>query len=98
VLRLFKAKWFGVSVDTVETNGRFAQSLRLDYPILSDSDKTVARSYGVLSATGFPHRWTFYIGKDGRILDVDKNVHPNSHGPDIAKRLAFLGVTSFDSR
>jgi len=91
VLRIFKAKCFGVSVDTVETNERFAQSLGLDYPILSDSDKTVARSYGVLSATGFPHRWTFYIGKDGRILDVDKNVHPNSHGPDIAKRLAVLG-------
>jgi len=92
VLRSFKAKCFGVSVDTADTNRQFAQSLGLDYPILSDPDKTAARSYGVLSATGFPSRWTFYIGKDGRILDVDKNVHPHSHGPDIAKRLAALGI------
>jgi len=97
VLRGFKAKCFGVSVDTAETNRQFAQSLGLDYPILSDSDKRVARSYGVLSGTGFPHRWTFYVGKDGRILDVDKNVHPNSHGSDIAKRLAVLGVSRVET-
>jgi len=84
VLRGFKAQCFGVSVDTAGTNRQFAQSLGLDYPILGDSDKRVARSYGVLSATGFPHRWTFY---------VDKNVRPNSHGSDIAKRLAVLGVS-----
>ncbi len=92
VLRGFKAKYFGVSVDTVETNRQFARSLGLDYPILSDTDKRVAQSYGVLSATGFPARWTFYIGKDGQILDVDKNVHPKSHGPDVARRLAELSV------
>jgi len=92
VLRGFKVKCFGVSVDTAETNRKFAESLGLDYPILSDPDKTVARSYGVLSATGFPARWTFYIGKDGRILDVDRNVHPPSHGPAVAKRLAALGI------
>jgi thioredoxin-dependent peroxiredoxin len=81
-----------VSVDTAETNRQFAQSLGIDYPILSDPDKTAARSYGVLSATGFANRWTFYIGKDGRILDVDKNVHPQSHGIDVARRLAELGI------
>lgn len=90
MLRGFKAKYFGVSVDAPETNRQFAQSLGLDYPILSDSDKTVARSYGVLRATGFPARWTFYIGNDGRILDVDRDVHPKSHGPDVAKKLAAL--------
>ena len=97
MLRGFKAQCFGVSVDTAGTNRQFAQSLGLDYPILGDSDKRVARSYGVLSATGFPHRWTFYVGKDGRILDVDKNVHPNSHGSDIAKRLAVLGVSRVET-
>ena len=97
MLRGFKAKCFGVSIDAPETNRQFAQSLGLDYPILSDSDKTVARSYGVLGATGFPARWTFYISKDGRIRDVDRDVHPRSHGPDVAKRLAALSVPSVPS-
>ena len=92
VLRGFKVRYFGASVDTPETNRRFAQSLGIDYPILSDPDRAVARAYGVLRATGFPARCTFYIGKDGRILDVDNHVRPLSHGADVAGRLAELGV------
>jgi len=94
MIKQYQVTYFMISVDPQDGdkgNKAFAQKYEADFPILSDPDKTVARSYGVLSATGFPHRWTFYIGKDGRILDVDKNVHPNSHGPDIAKRLAVLG-------
>jgi peroxiredoxin Q/BCP len=92
-LRAFKVRYFGASVDAPETNKAFAESLGLDYPILSDPAKRVARAYGVLGASGFPSRWTFFIGKDGRILDIDKNVHPGSHGTDVAGRLAELGTT-----
>src|SRR5258706_7327859 len=91
-LRGFRAKYFGASVDTAQTNREFAESLGIDYPILSDPGKTVARAYGVLGATGFPSRWTFYIGKDGRILDVDRQVRPASHGADVAGRLGQLGT------
>jgi hypothetical protein len=37
-------------------------------------------------------RWTFYIGSDGRILAIDKQVHASSHGVDIARRLEELRV------
>ncbi len=83
---------FAASVDTPETNARFAESLGIDYPILSDPEKKTARAYGVLSSSGFPSRWTFYIGADGRILDIDKHVSASSHGPAIAARLRELGV------
>ena len=92
VLRGFKARYFGASVDTVETNRRFAESLGIDYPILSDPSKAVARAYGVLRATGLPARYTFYIGKDGRVLDVDRQVRPASHGLDMTGKLTALGV------
>jgi peroxiredoxin Q/BCP len=46
----------------------------------------------VNSSTPFANRWTFYIGRDGRILYVDKQVNPTSHGRDVARRLAELGV------
>ena len=39
-----------------------------------------------------PFRWTFYIGKDGKILHVDKNVKAGSHGNDIVAKLKELGV------
>lgn len=78
-------------------NARFAESLGITYPILSDPSRDVARAYGVLSRSGYASRWTFYIGVDGRILAIDRNVHAASHGADIAARLEELGVTHLTS-
>lgn len=53
----------------------------------------MAEAYGVVSARApFPVRLTFYIGRDGRILHVDKVVNTTTHGRDVARRLAELGV------
>ena len=62
-------------------------------PILSDPDKSVARAYGVMTASGFPARWTFYIGKDGRILAIDKHVRTATHGADITSNLDSMKAT-----
>jgi thioredoxin-dependent peroxiredoxin len=79
-------------VDDAETNRKFAASLDADYPILSDPDKQVAEAYGVLGPFGVARRWTFYIGPDGRILYVDKEVKTATAGEDIAARLGALDV------
>ena len=41
---------------------------------------------------GFAKRWTFYIGKDGKVLFIDKDVKVDTAGADIAAKLAELGV------
>ena len=65
----------------------------MDYPILSDPDKKVARAYGVVSALRpWPHRWTFLIGPDGKILAIDKKVKSASHGKDLAALLKKLKI------
>ena len=85
--------YFAVSVDTPETNRSFSQALGLNYPLLSDPSKKIARAYGVVDEDQpFASRWTFYIGQDGRILHIDKQVSPSSHGKAIAAKLAALGV------
>jgi len=74
-------------------NKKFAESLGLDYPILSDETKAVAKAYRVLAANGnFAQRWTFYIGKDGKILFIDTKVNAGKHGADVAAKLKELGV------
>ena len=83
--------YFAASVDPVEVNTKFAASLGLSYPILSDPGKQVARAYGVLAPSGYASRWTFYIGADGRILDIDKRVSAASHGRDIVAKLTEPG-------
>ena len=85
--------FFAASIDPPETNRKFAAQNRFDYPLLSDPDKRVATAYGVVSSSSpYANRWTFYIGRDGKILHVDKQVNTKSHGRDIARRLAELGV------
>jgi peroxiredoxin Q/BCP len=85
--------YFTASVDTPETNKKFAEELGLDYPILSDPGKEVARAYGVVSGDkAYASRWTFYIGRDGKILYIDKQVNPEAHGRDVVERLKTLGI------
>ncbi len=84
---------FAASVDAPPTNAEFAAAFDLPYPVLSDGTKEVARAYGVLGPSGFASRWTFYIGADGRILDIDNQVRAASHGSDIAARLTQLGIS-----
>ena len=68
-LKRFDAAYFTVSVDRPEKNKEFAASVGADYPILSDHEGKVARAYGVTGAVQkWASRWTFFIGKDGKIL------------------------------
>ena len=89
-MREFDVRYFAASVDTPEKNAKFAESLGLDYPILSDPTKEAARAYGVVAPSGFASRRTFYIGADGRVLNIDKKVSAASHGGDIVAKLTDL--------
>jgi thioredoxin-dependent peroxiredoxin len=92
-LRKFNVAYFTASVDPAEKNKKFAESVGADYPILSDADGKVARAYGVTGAVQkFASRWTFYIGADGKILYIDKDVNTKTHAEDVAKKLKELGV------
>ena len=85
--------YFAISVDPPEVNAKFAQSLGVDYPLLSDPTKAVATAYGVVDPDQpFASRWTFFIGADGRIAYVDKHVTPATHGQAVASKMAELGV------
>jgi thioredoxin-dependent peroxiredoxin len=92
-LRDFDVAYFTASVDKPEKNREFAQSVGADYPILSDHGGEVAREYGVTGPIQrWASRWTFFIGKDGHILFIDKDVHPSTHTDDVAVKLEELGV------
>jgi len=85
--------YFAASIDDRETNRRFAESLDLDYPLLSDPGKETARAYGVLNDSGeYASRHTFYIGADGKILFIDRDVQPLTAGEDLMRRLESPGM------
>lgn len=95
LIKKYNAQYFMASVDPLEGeqgNKAFAASQKADFPLLSDPTKTVATDYGVLSERGFSNRWTFYIGKDGRITAIDKTVKPATSAEDMAAKLKELGT------
>ncbi len=86
-----------ISVDTPEDNKAFAEKEHADFPMLSNPDKKVAMAYGVIPPDAPPdrqyaRRWTFYIGPDGIIRAIDKQVHPATSGQDVVAKLQELGI------
>ena len=66
------AKVFGISVDSPFVTDKFRQSENIPFPILSDFNKDVSRTYGVLhddlmGLKGVSKRSAFVIGKDGTV-------------------------------
>ena len=83
-----------VSVDDPQTNKEFAESLHVNFPVLSNPEGDIARAYGVVTPErAFPMRWTYIIGSDGKILWVDKEVSPSTAGEDLVAHLTELGVS-----
>jgi peroxiredoxin Q/BCP len=92
LIKKYDATYFMASVDPLEDNMKFGAEYKADFPLLSDPSKEVATKYGVLNARGMANRWTFYIGKDGKILAIDKAVKPATSAEDMAAKLGELGV------
>ena len=80
------------SVDSTEDNKTFATNTEASFPILSDTDKSMTRAYGVLSGMGFANRWTYYIDPEGVVVKIDKQVKVQTAGKDLLANLIDLGV------
>jgi peroxiredoxin len=64
---------FGISLDDVETNKKFADSLGLEFALLSDPSGEVAKKYGVYNAErNIASRTTFVIDKEGKITHTEE--------------------------
>jgi peroxiredoxin Q/BCP len=66
------AQRVGISADTVDKQRQFSDKHQFDFPLLSDTDRTVAEMFGV--KRGFSlvptKRSTFIIGTDRKVIDV----------------------------
>ncbi len=81
----------GVSPDSVKSHAGFAAKQNLNFPILSDSDKAIAKAYGAWGPKKFMGReyegilrTTFVIDGGGRIEKVFDKVDTKRHFEQIA--------------
>lgn len=87
------AEVMGVSSDAQETHGRFAESCRVKFPLLSDEGGRVRQAYGVKSTLGIiAGRVTFVIDKSGTVRHVfSSQMNPTRHVTDAIEALKALG-------
>ena len=66
---------FGISTDKLEDNKKFAESLNLEFLLLSDEDGAVAKQYGVLmDGRNFAKRATFVIDTAGKVAHFEEGM------------------------
>jgi len=60
-------------VDSSPANARFAEDIKVTFPLLSDFKRTTVRDYGIFDEErGFGTRATFVLDKEGIIRHIEQ--------------------------
>lgn len=73
----------GISVDSKESIKEFINDNSLNFPLLSDENKEVSKSYGVLNNIGLDSRITFIVDKQGNIANILRDVDVETHADEV---------------
>lgn len=90
------AKVVGISVDSTESHGKFAEKYHLPFPLLADTDGSIAQRYHALTnlmLIKIAKRHTFLIGPDGKIRKIYTNVDASRHSEQIINDLKNIQNT-----
>jgi len=94
------ARVIGVSPDSVEAQGKFADRFDLEFTLLADADHAVAEKYGTwVEKSMYGKRYmgvqraTFIIDPEGMVAKVFPKVSPKTHDDDVLKALGELAAT-----
>jgi peroxiredoxin Q/BCP len=84
----------GISADSSEKQKKFQDKYELPYTLLSDPDKKIASSFGVIKDKNMYGkivkgiaRTTFVIGPDGKIQHIFNNVKADGHALEVLEYL-----------
>jgi thioredoxin-dependent peroxiredoxin len=73
-------KVIGVSFDSPESHQKFISKYHLNFPLIADTDGTIADAYGVrMLGRNMARRVSFLIGKDGKIAHVTDAMSADTH-------------------
>jgi peroxiredoxin Q/BCP len=97
-LRKRGAVVLGVSGDSLASHEKFKSKYKLNFPLLADADKAVAKKYGAWGekvmygkkVTGMI-RSTFLIDGDGVVRKVFPRVRVDGHAEQVLEALSELG-------
>ena len=82
---------FGISYDDAESHREFQAKYHLPFILLSDTDKSVSKSYES-QGMFFASRKTFLIDENGILVKIYEYVDVSTHGKDIIAAFAELDL------
>jgi peroxiredoxin Q/BCP len=88
----------GVSNDDAASHKDFCAREALPFPLIADTDKRVARAFGVGDVMGFYHRMTFLIDGGGVVRRVFDPVSPAGHSREVLAALEQMLAVSRSPR
>ena len=81
----------GVSFDDIDKQEEFKKAYELPFDLISDTDKTIAKSYDSVGFAGlYAKRKTYLIDPNGNIAYIFEKVDAQTHPRDIIKELGNL--------
>ena len=86
----------GISAQNVESHEAFSPEAAVcKFPLLADTDKTVAGLYGTLGPLGFPRRSVFIVDRQGVIRYAHRAIAGLTYRPvsELVAALASLELT-----
>ncbi len=85
------AEVIGVSTDSSASHANFREKCNLSFPLLADTDKRIAKAYGVLGGLmgmfGIAARESFLIDPSGNLAQHWKMVNPMTHALEVKQAL-----------
>ncbi|HVX03372.1 MAG TPA: peroxiredoxin [Nitrososphaera sp.] len=88
----------GISPDTEDSHDKFREKMGIPYPLVSDPEKEVAKSYGAYGKKTFMGREfmgvirsTFLVDKSGKVLKVFGKVKPTGHSKEVLESFGNTG-------
>jgi peroxiredoxin Q/BCP len=80
----------GISPDSIESHNKFIEKFDLNFQLLSDKDKSIAKSYGAWGEKNMygkivigMKRMSFLINPEGTVQHIWTKVKTESHGKDV---------------
>ena len=87
----------GISGDTPESHGKFASKFNLPFTLLSDTDNTLAKSFGAWGKKTMYgkeyegiFRSTFVVDRKGTIIKAFLKVKPEEHAREVIEYLSCM--------
>jgi peroxiredoxin Q/BCP len=91
------AKVVGISVDTSESHANFAKKYNLPFPLLADTNGSVADSYNALTnlyLIKIAKRYTYLINSTGKVAKIYRSVDTSNHSQQIIDDLKLMQENS----